>query len=285
MKLSDTSLAVTMFSIAAVIAAAGPAFAQSSVSAADRAFLMNASEANMGEVAAGGLAAQRGVSADTRALGKRYVDNHRSNQRKLVTLAQTLNVSLPMHPSQADMMEMAKLKGLSGGAFDAAFLAMEEQGHMKNIMAFKHEAATSSNPTIVAYAKASLPVLEEHLQIATDDAAKMKRTSSMGGTMGGGSHKGTSGSTNSMQTSGGANAGGEMSSGGGMSSGAGANAPSGSAPQGRANAQGSAIQPPSAGASAPAQSPMSSGQPGTPGSTGAGATGTSPTSGTTPPPR
>ena len=285
MKLLDTSLAVSMFSIAAVIATAGPAFAQSSVSAADRAFLMNASEANMGEVAAGGLAAKRGASADTRALGKRYVDNHRSNQQKLVMLAQTLNISLPMHPSQADMMEMAKLKGLSGGAFDAAFLAMEEKGHMKNIMAFKHEAAASSNPTIVAYAKASLPVLEEHLQIATDDAGKMKRMSSISGTMGGGSHMSTSRSSNAMQTSGGANAGDGMSSGGGMSSGAGANAPSGSAPQSHTNTQGGAMQAPSAGASAPAQSPMSSGQPGTPGSTGAGGSGTSPTSGTTPPTR
>ena len=169
------SIAVGILSLAA-LCVSSPLSAQTVVSASDRAFLAKASESNVGEVAAGNLAQQRGASADTRALGKRFADNHRANEQKLGVLASRLNVVVPMHPSAEDKMEMAKLKALSGSAFDAAFLSMEQKGHMKNIMAFKQEGAATSNPMIAAYTKASIPVLEEHLLVATDDANKMHQS-------------------------------------------------------------------------------------------------------------
>jgi putative membrane protein len=201
MKLSTASLSSGILSLAVVALVAAPAFAQSSVTAADRAFLMKASQANMGEVASGKLAQQKALSPDTRSLGKRFVDNHSDNQMKLSMLAKKLNVMLPMHPSSDDMMVMAKLKMMSGTSFDSAFLAVEQKDHMKNIAAFKQEAATSKNPWIVAYAKASIPVLEEHLTVATDDAAKMHRMSAMGNAMGG-SHMSDSNSMSSGANSG-----------------------------------------------------------------------------------
>jgi putative membrane protein len=178
--MKSSTLALGVFSLAAMIAAGGPAFAQSTVTAADRAFLMSASQANIGEIGSGKIAEKMGVSPDTRSLGKRFADNHSANQTKLVLLAKKLNVMLPMHASASDMMDMAKLETMSGSSFDSMYIAVEEKGHMKNISAFKKEAMSSKNPTIVAYVKASIPVLEEHLIVATDDAAKMKRMGTMG---------------------------------------------------------------------------------------------------------
>ena len=185
MKLSTTSLTRGVLSLAALAFVASPAFAQSSITATDRAFLMKASEANVAEIASGKLAEKKGASPATRLLGKRFVDNHSANQKQLVMLAQKLHIMLPMHPTDDDKMSMTMLKGLSGPAFDYAYIDVEEKGHMKNIAAFKQEAGSTPNKMIAAYTKASLPVLEEHLMIATDDAAKMHHAGSMGNTMGG----------------------------------------------------------------------------------------------------
>jgi predicted outer membrane protein len=257
---SSMALAVSVLSLTAFIAAAGPAFAQSSVTAADRAFLMKASQANHGEVASGKLAQQKGVSADTRSLGKRFVDNHSDNQMKLGMVAKKLNVMLPMHPAAEDVMVMAKLKSMSGSSFDSAFLAVEQKDHMKNIAAFKKEAAMSKNPMIVAYAKASIPVLEEHLNVATDDAAKMHRMGAMGGA-------GMSNSSNSNSS---------MNSGmGAAGTNDGMHAPNSGGQPGTpaSNGAGSGLGSVPQSNSTMTKTPVSGGQPGTPASTGAGGTG------------
>ena len=176
--------AIGLLSIAALTAMATSAGAQSAmgtVSAADRAFMMNASEANIGEIASGTLAEERGSTSTVRRLGKRFVDGHRSNQQQLSMLAQRLSVTLPTHPSTGDRMAMARLEQLHGRAFDDAFLGLERNGDVKNITASKAEIGSSSSASIVAYAKASLPVFEEHLLLATDDVNRLHAAGSTNG--------------------------------------------------------------------------------------------------------
>ena len=200
---TNAAKSLGLCSIAAMAFMSTPVSAQSMgmASAADRSFMMKASEANIGEIAAGKLAEQRG-SHSVQLLGKRFVDNHSTNQQQLVMLAQKLHVMLPMHPSADDQMMAAKLKTLHGAAFDSAFLAGEQKGHMKNISAFKAEAASSSSPMIVAYVKSSIPVLEEHLDIATDDANRMHMHMAGMGSMNGSSASGMSGNSGAMGNTG-----------------------------------------------------------------------------------
>ncbi len=164
--------------VAALLATAAGASAQSmnttmSPSAADRAFLRHASETNEAEIAEGRLAERQGGSTAVRYLGKRYADNHSANERKLEMLAEHLDVTLPMHPSAMQRMQMQQLAQLNGRAFDRAFLRDEQKGHEKAIHAFQTEITASSDPAIVAYAKATVPVLEEHLDLATEDFDRM----------------------------------------------------------------------------------------------------------------
>ena len=218
---SKTSAALGLFSIAAMTFMSTPVSAQSTASAADKAFLMKASQANIAEIAAGKLAQQKSSSNDVRMLGKRFADNHTSNQKQLTMVAKNLGVMLPMSPAPADKMAMMKLQGMSGAAFDTAYVSMEEKDHMKNIAAFKQQAGMPNNMMVAAYVKASLPVLEEHLQIATDDATKMHRMGAMGSSMGtshmsgsGSTSSGSMGAGNSMGAGGSAGSGGSMGSGG-----------------------------------------------------------------------
>jgi putative membrane protein len=173
-------LTATLLSIS-IAATTGPALAEmlgsARLNAADRSFVMMASEANVGEIASGNLAERKASSSSVQLLGKRFVDNHSTNERKLEALAGNLGVNLPMHATATDKMQMQKLSQLSGTTFDAAFLRDEERGHKNTIAAFQQEVANGSNPEVIAYAKASLPVLEEHLDIATDDMNRLMAAS------------------------------------------------------------------------------------------------------------
>jgi putative membrane protein len=147
---------IGLVSLAGLAALATPAGAQSTtISAADRAFMMKAAAANIAEIAAGTLAEQRG-SATVRLLGKGFVDTQRLNQQQLVLLAQQLNVTLPTRPSAGDQAILQHLRQLNGPAFDAAYLSTEQKAHMRNIGAFKTEIGSSASAPVVAYAKASL---------------------------------------------------------------------------------------------------------------------------------
>jgi putative membrane protein len=177
MKNNRTGTALGLCSAALLVCTGLPAGAQMMmhhVSAGDRAFMTTASEGNYDEIAAGRLAATKGGSNAVRTLGQRYADNHRTNEQQLAALASRLGVTLPMHPSYAGRMQLQQLKGLSGRAFDAAFLRDEMHDHMQAIGAFQEEARSGRSPSVVAYANTSLPVLEKHLQLATDDSGRMR---------------------------------------------------------------------------------------------------------------
>ena len=177
-RLQQLSTVMTAMSLAALLLPAAPAWAKmsstASISSADRTFMMKASEANVGEIDAGKLAEKRAVTKSARLLGKRFVDNHTVNEQKLEILAQKVGLALPMHPTANARAQAQALASRPGLAFDKAFVRDEEADHAKVIAAFQHEISGGSDPAVIAYAKASLPVLEEHLILATDDAGRLR---------------------------------------------------------------------------------------------------------------
>lgn len=145
------------------------------VSASDRSFMMMAAEINHGEIAGGGLAQQRGTTDAVRDLGRRYVDNHSENQKKLSMLASRDGVRLPPESKVTpdDKQASMTLEKLHGRAFDMTWLSDEKKGHVSAIDEYKREVSSGSNAAVIAYAKQTLPTLDEHLDIATKDAAAM----------------------------------------------------------------------------------------------------------------
>jgi putative membrane protein len=59
----------------------------------------------------------------------------------------------------------AKLKELSGSAFDKKYLKMELTGHEKTIALFKAEASSGSAENLKSFASTTLPILEQHLSM------------------------------------------------------------------------------------------------------------------------
>src|SRR5690349_24131171 len=79
----------------------------------DRNFMIDASRANLAEVAAGEIAVKRGTDADVRAFGAKMVTEHKKAQEDLLKLADKWDIDLPDEPDSTHIMIAKKLMTLS----------------------------------------------------------------------------------------------------------------------------------------------------------------------------
>lgn len=130
----------------------------------DQKFANDAAEAGLAEVQQGQLAEQKGDKA-VRAVGRRLVADHTKANSALQNAAQTLGLTLPTSPSPHQEAAYKKLQGLSGAAFDKAYLAGQRQAHEQAIALFSTEATNGQAPALKNFAAQTLPILRTHLKM------------------------------------------------------------------------------------------------------------------------
>src|SRR5215217_4760244 len=79
----------------------------------DHSFIVNASRANLAEVAAGKLALRKSDDADIRAYARRMIADHTKAQAELAGLARAWKTTVPKAPSALQKREAARLESLS----------------------------------------------------------------------------------------------------------------------------------------------------------------------------
>jgi putative membrane protein len=149
---------------------AGPAVA--AVSATDRAFVQKAAAGGLAEVALGQLAQQNASSQQVKDFGARMVADHSQANQELQQIAQAENLILPTTPDSKDQALQKRLSGLNGAAFEAAYTQDMVRDHQQDIADFKREAQSGQDPALKAFAQKTLPVLQQHLQMAEAALAK-----------------------------------------------------------------------------------------------------------------
>lgn len=138
------------------LALTAPSFAATD----DITFVQTAIGINLEEIALGNLAQQQSQNADVKAYGQTLVKDHTDNLTKATALAQSIGASVP-GASSTEAQDMAKhLATLTGTAFDKEFLDHMVKGHQMAIQLFTDQAAGSND--VAAYAKATLPSLQQH---------------------------------------------------------------------------------------------------------------------------
>ncbi len=137
--------------------------AQTTVSAADKAFVAKVSQGGMFEVSAGKLAATRGSTQDIRDLGTTEQHDHTLVGGKLLSIITPL--ALPHSPTLNAMFKakIATLEALSGKAFDRAFVLTMDDIHNKDGAAFAQEAASGSNSDLRTFASETHRIVVRHL--------------------------------------------------------------------------------------------------------------------------
>lgn len=146
---------------AALLVVAAPAAAAAPAAK----FLADEAKGDTSEAKLGSLIAARGASAATRRYGAMLARDHGAHRIKVDALARQMHVQAPHAMMPEAAAEQAKLQGLSGKTFDAEVRRYMIEDHQKDI-ADAAAQAKSGDARTAALAKATLPTLRKHLQMA-----------------------------------------------------------------------------------------------------------------------
>jgi putative membrane protein len=134
--------------------------------AADKTFATKAAEGGLAEVTLGQLAEQKASSPQVKQFGQQMVTDHSQANQELKQIAEKQHLTLPTQLNSKDKATEQKLRGLSGAAFDKAYMQDMVQDHQHDIADFQKEAQSGQDPQMKAFAQKYLPVLQKHLQLA-----------------------------------------------------------------------------------------------------------------------
>jgi putative membrane protein len=170
---------LSIFTIAACLIAvsisAASAADKSTVTAADKKFVMNAAQGGMLEVQLGQLAADKGVSQEVKDFGSKMVTDHGKANDELKSIASGKNLTLPDKLDSKHQAAVDKLSKLSGPAFDKAYVSAMVKDHKEDDSEFAKEAKSGGDADIKAFAgKTDESVIKMHLQMIQDIQSKMK---------------------------------------------------------------------------------------------------------------
>ena len=147
--------------------------ASAALSSADRDFAQKAASGGLAEVQAAQLAEQRATSPQIKQFAQRMITDHTAANTELQQIATQANVDLPSQPTGKDATEEQKLRGLNGTAFDKAYAQGQLRDHQETVELFQKEASSGEDPALKAFAQKTLPILQQHLQMA--EALNLKR--------------------------------------------------------------------------------------------------------------
>ncbi len=149
------ALSLAMFAATAVHAAAAPP--------GDRAFVAKVGQGGMFEVAAGRLAMTRGSTQDIRDVAAMEVHDHMLVGAKLKSVAAAEGIAVPATANAEFAGKLATLQGLSGPAFDRAYMSELATLHDADGAAFLEESTAGGTPAIRAMGAETHLIVQRHI--------------------------------------------------------------------------------------------------------------------------
>jgi putative membrane protein len=138
----------------------------------DQQFLDMAAQTDMLEAHLGKLAANQAASQDVKTYADMLVADHTADYQQLTALAAKDGLTVPTALDAAHNKMIAPFEKLNGKAFDARYVHTMVAGHTEAIGVYTKESNNAQNADVKAYASATLPTLNKHLDNAKDLAKK-----------------------------------------------------------------------------------------------------------------
>jgi putative membrane protein len=135
-------------------------------SAMDRMFVGKAMQGSMAEVQLAQLTLQKSDNTQVKQFAQQMIDDHTRLNDQMKPVAQQLGVSVPTEVSKKDRKVMASLQGLSGTAYDQAYIKDMVKDHKQDLSEFQAEASSGQDQTVKDAANQGSKVIAQHLQMA-----------------------------------------------------------------------------------------------------------------------
>lgn len=169
---TGTAQAVSQTSTASATTTAAGGGTITNMTPEDKTFVSNAGMVGLSEVQMANLALQKASSADVKAYAQRMVTDHSTSNAELAQLATTKGLALPTELDGEHKSGLEHLSALSGAEFDKAYMQHMVGGHQKAVQLFQTGSA-ASDADVKAFAGKNLPILQQHLQLATEVSGKV----------------------------------------------------------------------------------------------------------------
>lgn len=148
------------------------ALAAAPLSPQDRAFVTQAAQGGMAEVAEGKAAVSQSTSPDVQGFGQHMIDDHTKNNQELMALAQQKGLKTPTALDTKHQQELARLQAEPAAKFDRDYIKGQIAGHRQMEKVMQTEIQNGKDPDLKAFAQQTLPVVQQHLQMAQQLQAK-----------------------------------------------------------------------------------------------------------------
>ena len=132
----------------------------------DRMFVKTAMQGSMAEVQLGQLTLQKSQNEQVKQFAQRMIDDHTKLNEQMKPVAQQIGVDTPSQVSKKDKAVMAKLQGLSGAAYDQAYLKDMVKDHKQDLNEFQMESSAGQDQIVKDAANQGSKVIAGHLQMA-----------------------------------------------------------------------------------------------------------------------
>lgn len=149
-------------SVAALLLSAVPARSAMIHSPHDLAFATKARQGDTAEVADAKLALQTTRNQRVDAFANRMITDHSKANARLAAIMRRQGIPAAATIGSKNQTTYNRIEALTGHAFDVAYLSAQKTAHDETIDLFKREIRSGSDPQLVGFAKATLPVLKMH---------------------------------------------------------------------------------------------------------------------------
>jgi putative membrane protein len=164
-KTMTTSILKLTIPAALLLSAAnfGSSYAAEAASPADKAFVAKVSQGGMFEVALGKLAADKGATQEIKDNGVAEAHDHELVGAKLKSVASDAEIEFSSKLNEEFQGKLDKLSGLSGNAFDEAYVKAMEEVHKVDGGLFAEEAKEGGTSGFKAFAAETHSIVEMHI--------------------------------------------------------------------------------------------------------------------------
>lgn len=132
----------------------------------EKEFLKQAAQSQLAEIKLVEIAVKRAGSEKVKQFGEQMIVDHSKANQEVTQLARQEGVDMPKELSPKQREKADKFSGLSGEAFDKAYMEYMTKDHRKDVMEFERSAQQIQDPQVRQWARETLPVLKNHLQTA-----------------------------------------------------------------------------------------------------------------------
>jgi putative membrane protein len=132
----------------------------------DQQFMAEAAQNEHAEILVAMTALRRASNVQARSIAQALLQDHGRLEQELQALSAVKAVPLPGDPSMLQRNHIDTLQHIDDAAFDRHYADVLVVSHQQSIMLFRQAARHAQDADVRAWAKALLPVLEHHLQMA-----------------------------------------------------------------------------------------------------------------------